>query len=87
MDWNRITNAAASFARSLVLGTVAIITVGGRDAIPDDWKGWLILTCLALDSAYNKYSSSSRLLAPDRKVWSEDEKRAALGLVPKRPTD
>lgn len=84
MDWDRILNAAVSFFRSLGIGIVGIIAIGGKEAIPNDWPGWLLLVCLALNSSYDKYSTSTRVISPNRKVLTEDERRDLLGLVPKK---
>lgn len=84
MDWSRISNAAVAFIGMLITQLIGIFAVGGVAAIPTDWKSWLVLICIAAQGGYNKYSSSTRMIAPNRKVFTEDERRATLGLPPKK---
>ena len=57
----------------------------GAMAWPETAQGWAGVAGIFLIAWYGKYSSNTTLVSPNRQPWSEDEKRAALGLPPKRP--
>jgi hypothetical protein len=79
MDWSLIGRAVFW---GLVGGLTAIQTAGG---LPHDYAGWAGLVLAILWAGYGKGSTNTKLVGPGRDAWTEDERRAAAGLAPKRP--
>jgi len=79
MDWGLI---GRSVFWGLVGGLTALQTAGG---LPADTAGWAGLALAVLWAAYGKGSTNTRLIAPTRQVWSEDQRRLLTGAAPKRP--
>jgi len=74
------------------VGTAAVAL--GTMKGPFDLPQWAGLVGLCLLSTYGKYTSSTSagvsltapFLDPDRKVWTETQRRDQQGLPPKAPT-
>lgn len=79
MDWKL---AGRVVFWGLVGGLTAIQTAGG---LPKDYAGWAGLVLAVLWSGYGKGSTNTKLIMPNRDVWSEDQRREAANLPPKRP--
>lgn len=79
MSWERVINA---IIYALVAG-LGVIVAGG---LPGDAQSWAGLALAVLTSGWGKYTTNTELVwPPDRKQWSEDERRDMLGLPAKRP--
>lgn len=79
MDWALV---GRSVFWGIVGGLTAITTANG---LPQDPVGWAGLALAVLWAGYGKGSTSTKTFALTRDTWTEDERRASLGLPPKRP--
>jgi hypothetical protein len=70
---------------ALVFGLATTAVQLGAIDWPATAQAWVGVAGIFLIAFYGKYSTSTALLTPDRKPWTEDEKRAVLGLPPKQP--
>ena len=61
---------------SVFFGAAAVIAAL-QIAVPKDKQGWLGLGVVFISAAWGKFSSSQTILAPNRPVWTP-EQRAAL---------
>jgi hypothetical protein len=79
VDWPKIGRVVFW---GLVGGLTAIQTAEG---LPTNAVGWSGLALAVLWSAAGKGTTSTKTFAIGRDVWTEDERRKAAGLPPKRP--
>ena len=68
-----------------VITGLGVIVASGK--APSDYVEWCGLALAVISSGYGKFTNNESLLAPNRKPWTEDQRREAAGLPPKRPLD
>ena len=85
MDWSKFLNAASYFCWGLACQLAVALVAMKR--LPDNWTEWTMLLAGAIIAANGKLTSSTRMspIGYSRLYPSEDERRAAVGLPPKRP--
>jgi|MudIll2142460700_1097286.scaffolds.fasta_scaffold03933_9 hypothetical protein len=83
IDWERIKYAAVWGTGAFLLQVVFAIGLGGETAIPVTWKGWVVFLCNACIVAVGKRTSSTRMFGTNPRP-TEEQRRAYLGLPPKR---
>ena len=67
LDWNRIFRAVGYFAVILA----GVIKLGG---VPETWQQWVLAICTAIAGGYGKYSTSTRLIMPNREPWPNERR-------------
>jgi hypothetical protein len=62
---------------SALYGAAAVIAAL-QVGIPSDKQGWLGIAVVFASAAWGKYSSNQTIVAPDRAVWSPEQRREEL---------
>lgn len=62
---------------AVVFGFTAVLSALGASGIPQTQQGWLGLLGVFMTAFWGKFSSNQTLLAPNREVWSVDQRDAA----------
>lgn len=77
----RILNAIV-YAALAGLGT---IIAGG---VPQDIVGWCGIALAVITAGWGKYTTNTELVwPPDRKPWTEEQRRIITGAAPNRPAE
>lgn len=71
-ETRRIVNA-------LIFALAAAVAVLGTVGEPHGVLAWVGLVVSAFLTGYGKYSTSTKLIEPNREVWTEEQRKARLG--------
>lgn len=59
--------------RAISYAVAAVAAVLGTVGAPTTWQGWVGFVLMALVAGWGKYSTSTRLVHPNREVWEGEE--------------
>lgn len=60
---------------AVCFGLVSALTAVQINGLPKTGEGWVALCVTCIVAGWGKYSSSTTILAPDRTVWTPEQRR------------
>lgn len=66
-------------ANAVVYMLIAIGGVLEASGVPKGMEGWIGMAVVAITAFWGKYSTSTRLMGPDRVVWPQEVRKVEAG--------
>lgn len=66
--------------RALAYALTVAAAVYGTVGQPTNWLGWAGLVLGAMVTGWGKYSTSTKLIRPNRTTWTQEERDRELGI-------